>query len=124
MSRLTQSDALAGVLAGTLMLLAGFLDLAEYGGAHPFWSSSVVYIGVPVGIIFAGVIRALGLGRGARLVLYAALLAVAIWVAYSGKTQFAASYAEDAFAGRMWYFGWIAIAAFGTALLARLFSRA
>lgn len=124
MSRLTQSDAIAGVLAASLMLVAGFLDLSEYAGAHPFWSSSVIYIGVPLGIIFAGVVRALGLGRTLRLVLYAALLAAAIWITYSGKTRFAASFAEDRFAGQMWYFGWIAIATFGTALLARVFSRA
>ena len=45
----------------------------------------------------------------------AALLAAATLAAYRtatlGKAGFAASYAEDQFAGQMWYFGWIATAA-------------
>ena len=123
MSSLNRSDGIAGALALTIALVAGVLNLTEYGGAHPFWSSQVVYIGAPLGIILAALVRWLGLGRMGRLVLYIFLLGVAVWAAQSGKARFAASSAEDTFGGQMWYFGWIATAAFGTALLARLFSR-
>ena len=124
MSQLTQSDAVAGVIAATLVLVAGFLDLADYAGAHPSWSSGVIYIGVPAGIIMAALVKAAGIGRLARLVLYAVFLGLAIWATQAGKARFVESFAEDRLAGQMWYIGWIATAAFGTAFLARLFSRA
>lgn len=123
MSQLTQSDAVAGVVAASLMLVAGFLDLAEFAGAHPSWSSGVVYIGVPIGIILAALVKAVGIGRTGRLVLYAALLGAAVWATQAGKARFVESFAEDRVGGQMWYIGWIATAAFGTALLARLISR-
>ena len=123
MSSLKRGDGIAGAVALTIALIAGAMDLAEYGGAHPFWSSSVVYIGAPLGIILAAIVRRVGLGRTGRLILYILLLGIAVWVAQTGKARFAASFAEDAFGGKMWYYGWIATATFGTALLARLLSR-
>ena len=123
MSRLNRSDGVAGALALTIALVAGVLNLAEYGGAHPFWSSQVIYIGAPLGIILAALIRWAGVGRMGRLILYLFLLGVSVWAAQTGKARFAASFAEDTFGGQMWYFGWIATATFGTALLARLLSR-
>ena len=123
MTSLNRSDGIAGALALTLVLIAGAMNLTEYGGAHPFWSSQVVYIGAPLGIILAAVVRWLGIGRMGRLILYVILLGLAVWAAQSGKARFAASFAEDRLGGQMWYFGWIATAAFGTALLARLFSK-
>ena len=124
MSSLTRSDGLAGAIALTIALVAGWMDLTEYGGAHPFWSSQVVYIGAPLGILIAALVRWIGIGRMPRLLLYIFLCGIAVWAAQSGKARFAASFAEDTFGGQMWYFGWIATATFGTALLARLFSRA
>ena len=123
MNQFDRSDGIAALLAAVLMLAAGILGLTELAGAHPFWARQVVYLGVPVGLILAWLVRRIGMGRTGRLGLYilgtAAFFALASW----GKMRFAASFAEDTLAGQFWYFGWIATAALGTALLARLFSR-
>ena len=112
-----------GIVSITLMVAAGAFGLAEYAGAHPFWSGRVVYIGVPLGLILAWAVRRAGLGRGMRLGLYLLGTVVLVSLAFWGKAQFAASFAEDRFAGQVWYFGWIGAAMFATALLARLLSR-
>ena len=51
-----------------------------------------------------------------------ALLVVAGVMTTIGKTNFAASYAEDALAGRFWYFGWIPLMASGFGVIASLAS--
>jgi hypothetical protein len=48
------------------------------------------------------------------------VLGLAIAAATYGKAQFAASFAEDSFAGRLWYFGWIGIAAGDAIIVAAL----
>ena len=123
MARFDRTDGIAALLAATLMLAVGAFGLAEYAGAHPFWSGRVVYIGVPLGLILAWAVRRAGLGRGMRLGLYLLGTVVLVSLAFWGKAQFAASFAEDRFAGQVWYFGWIGAAMFATALLARLLSR-
>ena len=40
-----------------------------------------------------------------------------------GQRRFVESFGEDRFGGDMWFFGWIASAAFATALIARLVTR-
>lgn len=78
-------------------------------GAHPWWDLKTALIGAPMGCLAGlGLLR---FGPVARRVTGLALLALAIAVASYGKTQFAASYGEDAFAGKLWYFGWIGVAA-------------
>ncbi len=123
MSQFDRSDGIAALLAAVLMLAAGILGLTELAGAHPFWARRVVYLGVPIGLILAWLMRRARVGRAGRLGLYlvgtAGFFALTSW----GKMRFAASFAEDTLAGQVWYVGWIATAAFGTALLARLFSR-
>lgn len=84
-------------------------------GAHPFWASDVVLWGSAGGILVvaAGGSRALRLRLIGSLVLAGLGLALATW----GKAQFAASYGEDALAGRLWHFGWIGVCAFTFAAL-------
>ena len=123
MTEFDRSDGIAALLAAVLMLAARVLGLTELAGAHPFWARQVVYLGVPIGLILAWIIRRTGIGRTARLGIYLVGTAVFFALAAWGKMRFAASFADDALAGQVWYFGWIATAALGTALLARLFSR-
>ena len=87
-------------------------------GAHPFWSEKIAFIGAPLGAILGYL-----LGRSARIVALlscAVLLIISFVAAHWGKTEFAASFAENQRAGQIWYFGWIATALFATALLATL----
>lgn len=84
-------------------------------GAHPWWAAQILLIGAPLGLIAAHLtghrLAALGFGVLAGATLYAAL---------SGKAGFALSLGEDVTAGRIWYFGFIAAAAFATAAVASL----
>ena len=100
---------LAIVVALGLPVLLAWYDVPRQLGAHPWWTMRTAIIGAPI-----------GLGLGVIL-----LLAPRIWgtlvsvvatggafaVALYGGQQFAASFAEDAFAGKLWYFGWIGVAA-------------
>jgi hypothetical protein len=111
---------LAIVLPIFVLGLAYTLDWPRAFGAHHFWSQDVVLYGGPVGIALAlagqwltarswALVAGFGLAAGASY-------AVAKW----GQTRFAASFAEDAFAGQMWFFGWIAVALFAAAAMAAL----
>lgn len=73
-------------------------------GAHPWWAGQVLIVGGVAGTGLAMVLR-----RHPRPVLIIAILVgLMSWVlADLGKARFAASYAEDIWAGRAWYFGWI-----------------
>lgn len=110
----------------SLVLLLAFagiataLDLPKLLGAHPWWSTKVIWIGVPVGLILHGLSAAVNTSLLVRLIGFPALTAFGYAIATIGQIRFAASYAEDAFAGQMWYFGWIATCAFAAAALISL----
>ncbi|MCG6902109.1 MAG: hypothetical protein LJE68_05455 [Rhodobacter sp.] len=106
--------AWAVVLALIVPPLLAWLGISARLGAHPWWDVSTALVGAPVGVV-AGLF-CLRRAKGAGFTLSLVVLAGAVAVAWYGKTQFAASFAEDAFAGKMWYFGWIGIAA-GTSML-------
>jgi len=81
--------------------------------SHPWWSLSSTLHGLIGGIILT---VALHFGRrrfnwagGLILAFCAVFLAISVVVTYWGKTTFALSYGEDAFAGRFWFFGFKAI---------------
>ena len=108
------------------MAVLWLVDATRLLGAHPWWSGKVVYFGAPIGVILA----AFGgpwLRLRWRLSVFAGATLLAFWVAYSGKAGFTASYAEDHFAGRMWFFGWIAtmagLAAFTYTLAQAIFAK-
>lgn len=105
----------AALIACGAALAAAFLGLTQALGAHPFWSTEVVWIGAPVGLGVAWLFMITPLPRKASVALGLVGAIVAYGVAQYGKSAFAASFAENQFAGKLWYFGWIATAAMFTA---------
>ncbi len=102
-----KSLALAVALSATLWAI----NLPVYLGAHPWWSQKVVLIGAPIGLVIGAALWGSTLAQRWRLLIAATALVLAGLSAYFGKAGFVASYAEDALAGRFWFFGWIALAA-------------
>jgi hypothetical protein len=108
---LFQACAAAAIVAANVVAFG----LSERLGAHPFWAAQVVWIGLAAGLALA-----LLSPRAPRLLWGLAglsLLAGAASARY-GKQVFAASYAENALAGQFWHFGWMALAAGASALIA------
>lgn len=92
--------------------LVGPLGLAYSGlsvrlGAHPWWTQSSAWTGAVAGLVVALGLLRLQLNRTAIVAIGAAVVSAGAWAAHAGKTAFANSYAEDALAGRFWYWGWI-----------------
>jgi len=106
---------LPALIAALLMAALIALDIARPLGAHPWWSQKTLLIGAPLGLILATL---------AGLNLRPLPLAVTFAIATTkyGQTQFAASYAEDQLAGKLWYVGWIATGATLTATLTATFT--
>lgn len=102
------SNLLAFAIAAALVVFAGNLGLWLELGAHPFWAEQVGWLGVLPAAAFWVLTFRLGT-KGLWLAVPA--LGIAAASAYFGKAEFAASYAENALAGRFWYFGWIAVTA-------------
>lgn len=101
--------ALALLAGAALPLVLALTGLSRMLGAHPWWDVKTSLIGAALGLVATPIL--LPASRKWRLLAGLILLAVAAGAAHYGKTRFAASFAEDALAGRLWYFGWIGIAA-------------
>ena len=108
---------IAAAIGAALVVAAGYFGVTQDLGAHPFWAFKVTWIGAPIGVILF-----LALWRVSTSILLGVVLLVlgvaCMFAANWGKTEFAASFAENALAGRIWYFGWIGAAVFMTAALA------
>lgn len=105
----------APVLAAALAL---FLDLPKTFGAHPWWSDTVILIGLPIGVLITALLSRLAMPKAAKVSLMGIGTLATLGIAQAGKARFAASYAEDTFGGQMWYVGWIATCALLAALIA------
>lgn len=101
---------LPALIAALLMAALIALDIALPLGAHPWWSQKTLLIGAPIGLILA-TLAGLKLRPLPLTITFALATTLAFAAAKYGQTQFAASYAEDQFAGKLWYFGWIATGA-------------
>lgn len=108
--------AALGGLLGIFVLYATGAPLAL--GAHPLWAVQVIWIGGTLGCGL-GILAASRPSWTARVIGLALTLG-GYSAAMIGKMRFAASYAEDALAGQMWYFGWIAACTGCTLLLASI----
>lgn len=101
--------AVIALLVALAMIAAALLGAVQALGAHPWWDVSVAATGAGIGAIIA-----VAFGRpGGMWLAWAGLIVtlVAFATARHGMTEFAASFGEDAFAGRLWFFGWIAACA-------------
>ena len=88
--------------------IAGYFSNATQTlGAHPFWADKTILLGTPIGLILGYYSVRLPYARA--IVGLVGLTVVTFAIAHTGKTRFAASFAEDAFAGTMWFFGWHAV---------------
>lgn len=107
---------LPALIAALVMAALIALDIARPLGAHPWWSQKTLLIGTPIGLTLA-TFADLKLRPLPLTITFAIATALTFATAKYGQTQFAASYSEDQFAGKLWYFGWIAT---GAALAATL----
>jgi hypothetical protein len=105
--------------ASVIMAVLILADVAKPLGAHPWWSQQTLLIGTPLGLIIA---TAAGLTN--RRMFFVGLFIVTTIIGYAtasyGKSLFVASFAEDIFAGKLWYFGWIGTGAAMAALVTAL----
>ncbi|WP_412555380.1 hypothetical protein [Shimia sp. MIT1388] len=112
---------LPALIAALFMGALIALDIARPLGAHPWWSQKTLMIGALFGLILAP-LAGLKLRPLPLTITFAIITALAFAIAKYGQTQFAASYAEDQFAGKLWYVGWIATGATLTATLTAAFT--
>ena len=94
------------ILTGIFYLL----DVPTKAGAHPLWADQVLVSGVVIGTILA--VATTPLPGRLRVIGFSVLAVLSYLVAENGKFRFAESYAEDALAGQLWYFGWHALCIF------------
>ena len=119
--RLFAKLPLAALALPALALGAAWaLDLPKALGAHPWWSGEVLLYGGVPGVILAMVVLWLSKRMFWPAAAFTVLTGMAWGIATIGQMRFAASYAEDALAGRAWFFGWIAAALFAAAALTAL----
>ena len=104
--------AVVGLAAAAV---AYFFALPLKFGAHPFWSDQVVYWGAPIGVVVG--LAATRFSDRAAFIGLVVLALASYAIAVYGKARFAASYAEDAFGGQMWFFGWHAVVIFAIAAI-------
>ena len=110
---------IAGVIGAVLAAFAIYLtDAPAFLGAHPTWAATVIGIGAPLGVF--GFIALVRTNRHILLGLSIVGLIVAYMAVVYGKSRFAASFGDDVLAGKMWYFGWIAICGFAPLSMAAL----
>jgi hypothetical protein len=107
-----------------LILALDFAGIWVRLGAHPFWSLKGAGIGIAIGLavlLCLAFLQRYGRVSEALMVLiFAATALVAGTLTLNGRESFVASYANDAEAGRFWYFGYIGFVAALYAALATL----
>jgi hypothetical protein len=109
------------ILSAALALLIpigfAYLGGTKLLGAHNWWDIKTIIIGAPIGIILAFVIGLLPIKKLVKVIGFLILTCLAFWAAKHGQTAFANSYGDDQFAGKLWYFGWIATGLFSAATI-------
>jgi hypothetical protein len=81
------------------------IDLPVTLGAHPWWSQQAALIGGAIGLALGFAASFLGNRQRVLAVIFPLLMLVGFAVAKHGQITFAASYGDDALAGKLWYFG-------------------
>ena len=109
MPRPILEESLVAVAVAASLVAASLAGLPEALGAHPWWAQQSAIIGGVGGAVLWLVLRRLDLSFSALVVVAVSALLASAAAAHFGKQVFAASFAENALAGRFWYFGWFAI---------------
>ncbi len=99
------------LIIAVILMAASALGLTEALGAHPFWAVKTGAIGSAVGLLIYAGLRWAGMRPGRIAILGGLTLILVGFAAKQGKSLFVASFAENALAGRFWYFGWFALMA-------------
>ena len=97
----------SAVVAAVLVIVFGLSGGTAAFGAHPWWAQNVAYIGAGIGFALALFAAMIGLDKRGNLVIGGLALIATGYTAWLGKSRFAASFTEDAFAGQLWFYGWI-----------------
>jgi hypothetical protein len=108
---------LYGLLAACLVCLLAYFGATQALGAHPWWAFDVALYGVVPGIVLS-----VGLASVTRFAVFFAAfdLALSGAIVWWGKRMFVAASGDNALAGQMWFFGWIAVCACAVAVIALL----
>ena len=106
------------LMSAFIVLTAAYWGLPRALGAHPFWAFKIAWIGVPLGLLLALLVRRQPWVT--RLVAFSAALVASSLAAHFGRLRFAASFADDRLAGQFWFYGWIGVAASVSAFTAAL----
>lgn len=101
--RFSSSTAVLTTAIGIAIL--SWADVGKMLGAHPWWSQMTILAGGSTGLVFAYILSLFS-PRWVKLLLFAVLAIGGFLAARWGGLEFAASYAENALAGKFWYFGW------------------
>lgn len=109
MHRRLHKESLIAVAVAALLVAASLAGVPEALGAHPWWARQAGIIGGVGGAALWLALRHTGLSAPGLLTMAAIALLPSVAAAHFGKQVFAASFAENALAGRFWYFGWFAL---------------
>ena len=108
---------LYGLIAACLVCLLAYFGVTQALGAHPWWAFDIALYGAVPGIVLA-----FGLASVTRFAVFFAAfdLALSGVIVWWGKRMFVAASGDNAVAGQMWFFGWIAVCACAVAVIALL----
>jgi hypothetical protein len=116
-------ESLVAAAVAASLAAASMAGLPETLGAHPWWAEQSGIVGGIGGAVLWLVLRRAGLSFSALVVLAVSALLASAAAAHFGKQVFAASFAENALAGRFWYFGWFTISGSVALLIATVAAR-
>ncbi|WP_090218695.1 hypothetical protein [Epibacterium ulvae] len=98
---------LALLLVVMIAMGAQYFDLAITFGAHPWWATQVLWVGVLLGVCPGALGRCLISSSIKPFALCLVVIGIATLATAFGKQGFAASFGDNKLAGQFWYFGWI-----------------
>ncbi len=123
MPHLSRLDIVIAAAVAASLVAASLAGLPRMRGAHPWWAQQTGIIGGAGGAVLWLAMRRAGLPFSIQVIAAVAALLASVAAAHFGKQVFAASYAENALAGRFWYFGWFAISGSVALLIATVVAR-